>query len=211
MAAGRAEGVLSVLPKIEALIARAVHPDTPVEEARTSAVIALRLIREHEIKLVEKGTAPRFIPSGHSPYGPFGPAVEDILDMIFRNDQRRPWAAEAAQKSKTRGRPRKKRAARPGFETCPHGIPIDAHCAVCDYLKKNRNKPQTRRVWTATCPALTYPNKLTCACCRITIYPGDKMCWAGDETVSLISPLTHERCVAHWATSTCLHCGQRTD
>lgn len=197
-----------MLPKIEALIARAVHPDTPVEEARTSAVIALRLIREHEIKLVEKGTAPRFIPSGHSPYGPFGPAVEDILDMIFKNDTRRPWAAEeAARKGKTR-RPRKKRAARPGFETCPHGVPINTPCPAC---RRQAETYQKRRVWTATCPALTYPNKLTCACCRQTIFPGDKMCWAGDETVSLASPLTHERCVAHWTASTCLHCGQRTD
>ncbi len=197
-----------MLPKIEALIARAVHPDTPVEEARTSAVIALRLIREHEIKLVEKGAAPRFIPSGHSPYGPFGPAVEDILDMIFRNNPQRPWAAEEAVKKGKARRPRKKSAARPGFETCPHGVPINTPCPAC---RRQAETYQKRRIWTATCPALTYPNKLTCACCRNTIYPGDEMCWAGNETVSLTLPLTHARCIAHWTTSTCLHCGQRTD
>ena len=39
------------LDKIRNLIARAAHPGTPVEEARTSAVIACRMIVEHGVHL----------------------------------------------------------------------------------------------------------------------------------------------------------------
>lgn len=37
------------LERVRSLIARAVHPDTPVEEARTSAMIACKLIAEHKL------------------------------------------------------------------------------------------------------------------------------------------------------------------
>lgn len=45
-----------MLDKIQALISRAAHPETPVEEARTSAVIAVKLIVDHKIELVDPGT-----------------------------------------------------------------------------------------------------------------------------------------------------------
>ena len=72
---------MSVLPKIQALIARAAHPETPVEEARTSAVIAAKLILEHEVVLTEKGgqRLPIFSEQSYPrPYNPF-----DFIEVIF--------------------------------------------------------------------------------------------------------------------------------
>ena len=193
-----------MLPKIEALIARAVHPDTPVEEARTSAVIALKLIREHEVRLVEKDSPPIFGPRQRSPYGPFGPGLDEIMDMIFRHDRgpSRPWAAEKqAKKRGPRGRRRK----------CPHGN-FEGHCFSCDLeqSRRERQEPLHRRIWTATLPAFTLPQVIKCACCGLRIHPGEKMCWAGDEMLSLTSPMTHERCVTHWNWDQCRVCGRIT-
>ncbi len=43
-----------VIDKVKLLIARAVHASTPKEESRTSAVLACKLIVEHDIQLGEK-------------------------------------------------------------------------------------------------------------------------------------------------------------
>ncbi len=40
-----------ILDRIRALLARAAHPTTPEEEARTSAVQAARLIGKHEVAI----------------------------------------------------------------------------------------------------------------------------------------------------------------
>lgn len=45
------------LPKIQALIDRAVHPCTPIEEARTTAMIAVSLLRKQGIILTMPGQA----------------------------------------------------------------------------------------------------------------------------------------------------------
>jgi len=49
--------------RIDALIARAVHPTTPEEEARTSALIAVRQARENGLTLVDAAAHAREIAS----------------------------------------------------------------------------------------------------------------------------------------------------
>ena len=46
----------AIFSRVQALVARAAHEGTPVEEARSSAVIACKLIHEHEM-LATKFTA----------------------------------------------------------------------------------------------------------------------------------------------------------
>lgn len=59
------------LDKIRKLLERAAHGSTPVEEARTSAVIAAKLIIEHEVEL----RLPR----------PSSPSIEDLMSQMFRD------------------------------------------------------------------------------------------------------------------------------
>lgn len=76
----------SPLDKIRALVTRAAHPETPVEEARTSAVIACKLIVQEKVELVVKnGRAPP-PPSGRV----WAPGTGDvdwfsIFDEILRH------------------------------------------------------------------------------------------------------------------------------
>lgn len=65
------------LDKIRRLLERAAHESTPVEEARTSAVIAAKLIIEHEVELRLPGTGP-------GPVLPFSSEVSDIFREWFR-------------------------------------------------------------------------------------------------------------------------------
>jgi hypothetical protein len=221
-----------VLAKIEALIARAAHPDTPIEEARTSAVIAAKLIREHEVVLVEKGGG-RFYPRDIANERPIVD-VSDILDMIFRNRPHRPRPPPPPPPKKRRSRGPKTRQEKP--VRCPHGVFLGANCPACRSDKEEARPTacphgkqwptceicwkrdffgdqefQHRRVWTATCPTLMYQQHIPCACCGGRIVGGDKMCWVGGEAVSVNSKITHERCVAHWSASECMRCGKRTD
>lgn len=74
----------SPLDKIRALVTRAAHPETPVEEARTSAVIACKLIVQEKVELVVKnGRAPT--PGGRV----WAPSSDvdwfTIVDEILRN------------------------------------------------------------------------------------------------------------------------------
>lgn len=216
---------MSVLPKIQALIERAAHPDTPVEEARTSAVIAAKLIKEHEVRLVEKN---RGYPSdGVDTSNP----LDVMIDMIFRNRPGgRPWAAEtearrraakeaaeraaaraadvAKQRTKKKTRGPKTRRTKQHWTMCPHGKrwPTCETCWPTDFF----GNVERRRVWTATCPSYTYPTAINCACCGTKIEPGERMLWVGGESVTFTSPITHERCSMHWASDWCTKCGKRT-
>lgn len=224
-----------MLAKIEALIARAAHPDTPVEEARTSAVIAAKLIREHEVVLVEKNGARgsgRLWPG--SPGGDSIVDISDIIDMIFRNQERRrprPPPPPPPKKRRTRGpkgQPARCKHGEPLWKECPacrsdreekrpskcdHGK-VWPTCDICwpgDFFGGKHQEFRHRKVWTAICPRLLYQQHIPCACCGGPIVGGDKMCWVGGEAVSVNSKITHERCVAHWSASECMRCGKRTD
>lgn len=67
-----------VLDKIQKLLARAAHESTPVEEARTSAVIAARLIVEHKVELRVPGTSKLWTPEAGLDFD-----LGDLLDEFF--------------------------------------------------------------------------------------------------------------------------------
>jgi hypothetical protein len=79
--------------KIRHLLARAAHPSTPVEEARTCAHLAAKLMAEHGIE----------VGGGGAPETPvFGPAVQqssfvvaamfihEVIDIVLRDRAARP-------------------------------------------------------------------------------------------------------------------------
>lgn len=209
---------MSVLPKIQALIARAAHPETPVEEARTSAVIAAKLILEHEVVLTEKGgqRLPIFSEQSYPrPYNPF-----DFLEVLFEEIRRGgprgaygrarpggpPPPPPPPPKKKARGprTRRKKPPTPPPFETekCPHGF-AKSFCSECGGV------PPTRTVYTALCPSSA--RDIWCACCRTPIRPGQRMAWVGDDRIHPnFTPLTHDGCIQHWQRDWCVLCGKKT-
>jgi len=56
--------------RIDALVTRAVHASTPVEEARTSALIACRLLSEQSAEDAETGPELRQVPPERAGYRP---------------------------------------------------------------------------------------------------------------------------------------------
>jgi hypothetical protein len=57
MTASRDFDPRKVLERVRALLERAGHPDTPPEEARTSAVLAARMIREYKLEVSHQPSA----------------------------------------------------------------------------------------------------------------------------------------------------------
>lgn len=68
-----------VVDKIRRLLERAAHEGTPVEEARTSAVIAAKLIVEHKVELRAPGDAGIWTPPAGIDIGDIG----DLFNEIF--------------------------------------------------------------------------------------------------------------------------------
>ncbi len=211
---------MSVLPKLQALISRAAHPATPVEEARSCAVIAARLIVEHEVVLTEKGGARPESPSHRSPYSGSGlDFIQEIIDEIRRGTRRPgappPWYGRARPpppppppppKKKAKGpRTRRKKPATPppfDVDKCPHGY-ARSFCSECGGV------PPTRTVYTAICPDTA--RELVCACCRGPIRPGQRMAWVGKDNIHLqFTALTHDTCIQHWQRDWCVLCGKKT-
>lgn len=198
---------MSVIPKVQALIARAAHPETPVEEARTSAVIACKLIAEHGLVIqVKNGTIPpgRIWPQPPVPGAPQTSFQEWIEEIMFGR-RTPPWRPPPTKKR--RARKAKKTKPDPvdeAFRTqrCPHGL-LRTFCPECGGV------PPTRTVYTGACPATA--RDITCSCCRQPIRPGERMCWTDtDRILPTLTPLTHERCVTHWQRDYCNTCGRKT-
>lgn len=212
---------MSLLPKIQALLSRAAHPETPVEEARTSAVIAAKLIVEHQVVLTEKNGAPGR-GSGRMP-GPWDgdpfSYIDFIVNEILKRNQTssgRPWYGRGAapppppppapkKRSRAKGpktRQKKPPQGVPDPGRCPHGL-IKIFCAQC------HGTPPTRRVYSAVAPSSA--RDLACTCCRQPIRPGQRMCWVGEDQIfPNLTPLTHEACVQHWQRDWCVLCGKKT-
>jgi hypothetical protein len=210
---------VSVIPKVQALIARAAHPETPVEEARTSAVIACKLIAEHELVIQVKNGAPpqgRLWPEPPVPGAPQTSFQEWLEEILFGYRARwRPQPPPAPRPKAKRSRGPKTRRKKPDPEhfkkqvdedfraqRCPHGL-LKTFCPECGGV------PPTRTVYTGACPATA--RDITCSCCRQPIRPGERMCWTDtDRIVPTLTPLTHERCVTHWQRDYCNTCGRKT-
>jgi hypothetical protein len=95
--------VATLLEKINALIARTASPEK--EEARTSAFIACKLIRENKIELHEPRALPPFSGwDGWHPSSPAGPPPHDawIKEQARRERAHRKAQAEAVRRSQRR-------------------------------------------------------------------------------------------------------------
>lgn len=105
------------LEKIRRLLERAAHASTPVEEARTSAVIAARLIIEHEVELYLPGQTPR---RGRGLGDIFEASdLDEVMSDFFRNM----WPDGRP------GRPAPKRQVRQTFTAlCPGELHLSCTC-----------------------------------------------------------------------------------
>jgi len=74
--------VTDIEDKIRALLARASHPNTPEEEARSCAVIAAKLMREHKIEVGAVGGNPFTLPSSANPLDIRHAALRFFFDMV---------------------------------------------------------------------------------------------------------------------------------
>lgn len=86
-APAREEGrgsVTDVEDKIRKLLALASHPSTPVDEARTAAHQAAKLMREHKVE-VGVGAAPIFgPPSAPMPWAAVGTLIHTMIEALLR-------------------------------------------------------------------------------------------------------------------------------
>lgn len=117
------------LEKIRRLLERAAHESTPVEEARTSAVIAARLIIEHEVELHLPGARRAIFEATD---------LDETLADFFRNV----WAAG----SREQARPQERRQTFTSL--CPGELHLT--CTCC----RAQVRPGSRMYWASPDPLI---------------------------------------------------------
>lgn len=211
---------MTVLSKVRALLERAAHPETPVEEARTSAVLAAKIIVEKrlEIREIEGFDADRI--------GKVD--VRDVVDEWFSGVRRK----------KGRPKKRKKKESDPEHVLIHVGscLPFFSRwfrCACCGQEIRTGQlmawverpdiqlyTPVTHQVcsehwlrpWCRACGrargerahenglAMPASSNGYCFCCGQGFSVGDPVLQLGYTVV-------HERCAGHFRQSPCSACG----
>jgi hypothetical protein len=99
----------SDLRRIDALMRRAAHPATPEEEARTSALIAIKLIDRAGFKIVD----PRTVEPAPPPPPPPPPRPEPSYGSSYGSAYGETYSAYPRRRRRRRAAPKKRRAAAP--------------------------------------------------------------------------------------------------
>lgn len=111
------EGMSDAIARVEALLARAAHPGTPEEEARTSAVIAAREIKKKGFTVrpgtTEDGWRERTIQELRRAAN----LIRDLKEQLAAAEQRAADAERRAGSKEHHG------AERPGYRTEPNTEP----------------------------------------------------------------------------------------
>lgn len=218
------------IEKIQRLLERAAHEATPVEEARTSGVIAAKLIIEHKVELRMPGGARVFAPDVKD-------VVDDFLSSLWRPQRRRRGGYHDSAPPQEGGRRQIFHALCPDLLTLKCtccGAPVRVGTQICWVSREALVDDDTvARVvhgsciqhWQqrvcATCGKNTHKSvreKLvnqrrdppgtvratqagTCTCCGGSFAVGEKI-------VQRFLSCTHMRCYPHFVKSPCPRCGR---